>query len=48
MWGKGKWLEQDEFTPSIDSKKNFTKVMSEFWKIKKSNFLENGLTNLDE
>ena len=46
----GKWLLlQDEFTPSINSKKkNFTKVMSEFWKIKKSNFLENGWADLDE
>ena len=28
-------------------KKIFTKVINEFWKIKKSNFLENGSTDLD-
>ena len=45
---EGKWLPlQDEFTSSINSKNFFTKVINEFWKITKTNFLENGLTDLD-
>ena len=45
---RGKLLPlQNEFILSIKWKKNFLQKSNKFWKIKKSNFHENGSTNLD-
>ena len=43
---RGKLLPlQNEFTPSVKSKKKFQKVWTNFEKSKKPNFLENCLTD---